>query len=319
MVNITKAYVTKNTRYKKAEIIKPQGIVLHSIGCPQPKASVLLNSWANNSSQYVTHYVLDDTVIYHCMPDNYKCWHVCSPGNNKWIGVEMCEPKQIKYTKGAKFTCSNLSAAQDYARKTYANAVQLFAHICKKYGWNPQTAIYTHNYITVNKLSNTNHVDPEHLWKGLGLPYTLAGFKNDVAKAMGSTPKVEDVEVTESKPSASNSSEMYRVRKSWSDANSQIGAFTNLDNAKQLVNKNPNYYVFNSSGKLVYPVQEKRVKITASLLNVRKSADMNSKVVTTVPKNMVYTIVEEQDGWGLLKSYQKKRDGWISLKYTQWV
>lgn len=313
MVNITKAYVTKNSRYKAAEIINPQGIVLHSIGCPQPKASVLQGSWANNSSQYVTHYVLDDTTIYQCMPDNYKCWHIGTPGNNKWIGVEMCEPKQIKYTSGAKFTCTNLSAAQDYVRKTYANAVQLFAHICKKYGWNPQTAIYTHNYITTNKLSKTDHVDPEHLWNGLGLPYTLDGFKNDVAKAMGSTPKVE---VTESKPSASNSTEMYRVRKSWSDVGSQIGAFTNLDNAKQLVNKNPNYYVFDSSGKLVYPVQEKRVKITASLLNVRKSADMNSKVVTTVPKNMVYTIVEEQDGWGLLKSYQKKRDGWINLKYT---
>lgn len=316
MANITKSYVTKNNRYKAAEIIKPQGIVLHSIGCPQPKASVLLNSWANNSSQYVTHYVLDDTVIYQCMPDNYKCWHVCSPGNDKWIGVEMCEPKQIKYTSGAKFTCSNRSAAQDYVRKTYANAVQLFAHICKKYGWNPQTAIYTHNYITKNKLSNTNHVDPEHLWSGLGLPYTLAGFKNDVAKAMGSTPKVE---VTESKSSSSNSTEMYRVRKSWSDVGSQIGAFTNLDNAKQMVNKNPNYYVFNSSGKLVYPIKEQRVKITASTLNVRKGAGANYAVVTTVLKNGVYTIVEEQNGWGLLKSYKNTRDGWINLSYTTTV
>lgn len=267
MADITKKYTTGNRRYKSAEKYTPQGIVLHSIGCPQPNASVLWNSWQNDNSAYVTHYVLDDKQILQCMPDNYKCWHICNPGNSKWIGVEMCEPKQIKYTSGAKFTCTNLSAAQDYVRKTYANAVQLFATICKKYGWNPQTAIYTHNYVTVNKLSNTNHVDPEHLWNGLGLSYTLAGFRNDVAKAMGSTTKVE---VKEEKPTS-------------------------------------NTY------------EPKLVKITATALNVRKGAGTNYKVVTVVPKNMVYTIVDEQDGWGLLKSYQKKRDGWICLKYTQWV
>lgn len=36
----------------------------------------------------------------------------------------------------------------------------------------------------------------------------------------------------------------------------------------------------------------------------------------------VFTIVEEGEGkgaslWGLLKSYQKNRDGWISLDYVQ--
>ena len=30
----------------------------------------------------------------------------------------------------------------------------------------------------------------------------------------------------------------------------------------------------------------------------------------------VFTIVEEKDGWGLLKAYQEKRDGWISLAFT---
>ncbi len=30
----------------------------------------------------------------------------------------------------------------------------------------------------------------------------------------------------------------------------------------------------------------------------------------------VFTVVEESDGWGLLKAYQEKRDGWISLAFT---
>jgi hypothetical protein len=31
----------------------------------------------------------------------------------------------------------------------------------------------------------------------------------------------------------------------------------------------------------------------------------------------VYTIVDEQDGWGLLKAYAEKRNGWISLAYAK--
>lgn len=49
-----------------------------------------------------------------------------------------------------------------------------------------------------------------------------------------------------------NSEEMYRIRKSWADAKSQIGAYRNLENAKKACPFG--YYVFNSAGKVVYPV-----------------------------------------------------------------
>ena len=55
------------------------------------------------------------------------------------------------------------------------------------------------------------------------------------------------------------------------------------------------------------------VKITASTLNVRDGAGTGYKVNTTVKKGGVYTIVEEKNGWGKLKSGA----GWISLSYTQ--
>lgn len=49
-------------------------------------------------------------------------------------------------------------------------------------------------------------------------------------------------------------SEMYRVRKDWSDAKSQVGAYTVLANAKAACDKaGTGYYVFNSSGEVVYP------------------------------------------------------------------
>ena len=108
--------------------------------------------------------------------------------------------------------------------------------------------------------------------------------------------------------------EYYRVRKSWEDAGSQIGAYGLLDNA---INACKNgYYVFDSKGNVVYPiVNTYKVKITASVLNIRKSYTTLSKVVGTVNKNEVYTIVEEKNGWGKLKSGA----GWIKLSYTKKV
>lgn len=200
MPNITEALTVGNRRYRAAEKFTPVGVVLHSIGCPQPKAQVLRDAWQRDSSPYVTHYVLDDKVIFHCMPDNYRCWHVGSPGNSKWIGIEMCEPKQIKYTRGAVFTVSNLIEAQEYAAACYNNAVWLIAYLCKKYGWNPQTAIYTHHEVTVKGMSLTDHVDPEHLWNGLGMGYNLYQLRKDVAAMMG---KVETKQTESTKPSAS--------------------------------------------------------------------------------------------------------------------
>lgn len=62
-----------------------------------------------------------------------------------------------------------------------------------------------------------------------------------------------------------------------------------------------------------------KVKITASVLNVRKGAGTNYAVSTTVKKNEVYTIVAEKKNgstsWGQLKSGA----GWISLAYTKKV
>lgn len=55
------------------------------------------------------------------------------------------------------------------------------------------------------------------------------------------------------------------------------------------------------------------VRITADVLNVRAGAGTGYKINTTVKKGEVYTIVQEYEGWGKLKSGA----GWISLAYTQ--
>ena len=52
--------------------------------------------------------------------------------------------------------------------------------------------------------------------------------------------------------------QLYRVRKSWDDAKSQIGAFNNLDNAKKACANG--YSVYDESGNVIYSKQSKTIE-----------------------------------------------------------
>lgn len=113
----------------------------------------------------------------------------------------------------------------------------------------------------------------------------------------------------------------YRVRKSWSDKASQIGAFTLFQNARNCVDANPGYAAFDDNGKQVYPVaafQPYNVLVSIPDLNYRKGPSVENESYGYIDPG-TYTIVDEQDGWGLLKAYEAQRNGWIKLSYTSKV
>lgn len=56
-----------------------------------------------------------------------------------------------------------------------------------------------------------------------------------------------------------------------------------------------------------------QIKVTADALNIRKGAGTQYAITGVIKDQGVYTIVEEKDGWGKLKSGA----GWISLNYTK--
>lgn len=69
---------------------------------------------------------------------------------------------------------------------------------------------------------------------------------------------------------AETKKELYRVRKSWNDSKSQLGAYSILANAKKTCDKaGEGYYVFNSAGKVIYPEPkvEEEVKLDISKVN----------------------------------------------------
>lgn len=120
---------------------------------------------------------------------------------------------------------------------------------------------------------------------------------------------------------APTTTKYYRVRRSWADKASQIGAYTVFQNAKNAVDANPGYAAFDDSGNQVYPaVIEKTefpymVRISISDLNYRKGPSKSYDSYGYIEPG-VYTIVDEQDGWGLLKAYAEERNGWVMLSYT---
>ena len=107
--------------------------------------------------------------------------------------------------------------------------------------------------------------------------------------------------------------DMYRVRKSWTDAKSQKGAFKNLESAKSLAKKY-NYKVYNKNGNQVWPEvkkantnsyggvfikNEKWTGITLDVCNVRSEPNTRAEIVAQYPvgKEINYDQVWEGDGY----------------------
>lgn len=318
-MKLVQSIMTKNPCYTAGRKITVKGLMLHSVGCPQPNASVFIKNW--NTPSYGTacvHGFIDgnDGTVYQTLPWNHRGWHCASgpkgSGNNTHIGVEMCEPASIRYTGGSSFTCSNLSAATTSVKKTYEAAVELFAYLCKLYGLNPTAdgVIISHREGHARGIAS-NHGDPEHLWNGLGMGYTMNTFRKDVKEKMqGGTVKPDETK------------EMYRVRKSWEDAVSQKGAFHELENAKKCADANKGYAVFNTSGKQVYPKTDFSpylVEVTATDLNIRKGPGTNYGKTGKFTGKGVFTITEERAGTGSNRGWGKLKSGvgWISLDYVK--
>lgn len=75
-----------------------------------------------------------------------------------------------------------------------------------------------------------------------------AGYGTKILTILSNILAVVDTSAT------TTTAELYRVRQTWTDASSQIGAYAVLDNAKAKADANPGYYVYDSNGNQVYPV-----------------------------------------------------------------
>ena len=186
-MEIVQAYATKNRCYHAAIPLYPQGIMLHSIGCPQPNADVMAryyNQYQPGGQSVCVHgFIQRDGTYYQTMPYNLRAWHCGGAANATHIGIEMTEPASIVYNGGASWRDLDPDATETHVRGTYAAAVELFAQLCAQFDLDPLAdgVIISHAEGAERGIASA-HADPTHLWRSFGL--TMDGFRSDVATAM---------------------------------------------------------------------------------------------------------------------------------------
>lgn len=191
-MKLVQNYLTKNPCYTSGRTIKVKGLMLHSVGVNQPDAKVFLKSWNDPSyTSACVHAFIDanDGTVYQALPWDRRGWHCARSGNNTHIGVEMCEPKGIRYYRASsKFEVTgDVGEVIKQVQTTYQSAVELFAYLCDLYKLDPLKpgVIVSHHEGYLQGIAS-NHGDPEHLWtkSTLGLPYTMDLFRHAVDAEM---------------------------------------------------------------------------------------------------------------------------------------
>lgn len=221
-MNIIESFLTKNPCYQQGRKIEVKGLMIHSVGCPQPNAKAFVSYWNDpNFNSACVHAFIDGYTgdVYQTLPWNHRGWHAGGQANNTHIGVEMCEPSSIKYVGGATWTeLGDGVITRETVMRTYKSAVELFAYLCKQYDLNPLAdgVIISHSEGYKRGVAS-NHADVEHLWKVHGL--TMDGFRKEIKAELDKLNTPEVVVKPESQ-------KIYKV---------QLGAFSVKENAERLL------------------------------------------------------------------------------------
>lgn len=189
-MEIIEAFAAKNKCYQAGAALVPRGIMLHSIGTPQPSAAALARYFdqyqPGGQSVCVHAFAQADGTVYQTLPWEMRGWHCGGAANATHIGVEMTEP-------GAGMAYAE-AAAQ--ITGTYRTAVALFAALCETYGLDPLADGVIIGHAEGHRRGvASNHADPEYLWQQYGMGYTMDGFRAAVAEAMAGA-REEETDMT---------------------------------------------------------------------------------------------------------------------------
>lgn len=206
----------------------PKGICIHNTANDASAKNEIAYMKSNNN-EVSFHIAVDDIEAIQGIPFNRNAWHAgdggSGQGNRNYIAVEICYSK----SGGEKFINAEKRAAKEVAA------------LLKTYNW---------TILNIKKHQDFSNKYCPHRTLDLG----WERFLNLVRAEM---------EVKEITSSNNSQNELYRIRKTWEDTKSQIGAFTNLDNAKKVCRLG--YSVFNNKGEKVYsndPVKVEEEYIT---------------------------------------------------------
>lgn len=224
----------KISAYNHYNYNKPTYIIIHYVGAQSSTAYNNAVYFAGGDRGASAHYFVDDTSIWQSVEDNHGAWHVgntkTAPNNQNSIGIEMC--------------C--MGANLQVTAKTEENTVELTKYLMKKYNI-PVANVRTHAEVTnYGKTCPNWSANNWDRWKK---------FKAKLTTASTPSPNTD-------------AKQLYRIRKTWADAKSQVGAYSSLESAKQQCPTG--YSVFDDNGKCVYT---KGTTTTTSALYRVKTSD----------------------------------------------
>ena len=252
--------------------------------------------------------------------------------NRSW-----CSSSNANDQRAVTIECaSDLTAPYAMNSKVYDSLVKLCTDICKRNGkkkllWlgdKDKTLAYTPKpdemILTVHRWFANKSCPGAWMFARMG---DLAAKVTAALGGSSDKPSPEPV-----KPAAHPeklTDGWYRVRKTWADSKSQIGAYRYLKYAKAKADANPGYSVFDPSGIAFYPTVTPvtpqptvtvpfLVKVSIYDLNIRTGPGADHSRTGKYTGVGVFTIVEVKPGkgsttgWGRLKSAA----GWISLDYA---
>ena len=186
-----------------------------------------------NMKDVRVHFYVDDVCAWQCLPLDLSGWHATDgsgDGNRKTISIE----------------CIMNGSGDAKDKKAEGNCAKLVAYLLDKFKLK-DTEIYSHN----------------HWYKVKYCPaYILPHWNNFKKKVISYRNKNTAIEGN-SKPSNSVKA-LYRVRTSWDNTKSQIGAYSSLENAKKACKTG--YFVFDANGKVVYPVKKSVTEIAKEVI-----------------------------------------------------
>ena len=214
-----------------------------------------LGDWfARSSTQASSNYGIDkDGRVGMYVEEKNRSWCTSSNANDqRAITIECASDTKEPYTM------------RDVV---YQTLIKLCVDICKRYGKKKLLWLGDKDKTLNYNPASDEMIITVHRWfankscPGEWLYSRLSDLASKVtAELGGSADSGEDDKETVVYPEKLTSG-YYRVRKSWSDAKSQLGAYRVLTNAKKQADENPGYYVFANDGTCIYPEQKTKTYI----------------------------------------------------------
>ncbi|WP_300383712.1 N-acetylmuramoyl-L-alanine amidase [Clostridium sp.] len=246
----------------------PKGICIHNTA-NDASANNEISYMQSNSNSVSFHIAIDDVEAIQGIPFNRNAWHAGdgSTGNGNRNYI------------GVEI-CYSLSGGTRFINAEKRTAKEVAA-LLKQYGWT---------------LANVKkHQD----FSGKYCPHRTLD--------MGYTRFLDMIQVEIDALNGGGTTELYRVRLTWADAASQIGAFSSLQNAKECADANPRYSVFNSKGVKVYQAAS---ILVGSKVKVTGNTYATGEAIPAWVKDSTFTVAQIEGSKALLKEITS----WVYLK-----